>query len=144
MTAPAGYTLHKALFASYGTPTGSCHNFNINVACNSASSIQQINFLCSGRTSCTIDVSQTSYNAVFGGDPCVGTAKHLYVKMSVNASTREYRLPYSSTDPCHAMTCFVFLSVIYSQRGSVWARRRILWTCAKAPGLASRARVKQW
>lgn len=70
---PPGAVFSGLLFASYGTPTGSCPNFTTG-ACHSSNSANVVtNFLLSGSSSMLVD------NAAFGGDPCGGTPKFLYV-----------------------------------------------------------------
>ncbi len=76
LTAPSG-TITSILFASYGTPTGSCGNFQVS-ACNAASSLSVLQNACVGNQTCTVAAT----NGVFT-DPCVGTNKRLYVQASV-------------------------------------------------------------
>ncbi len=74
LTAPAGHVFDKVLFASYGTPDGTCGNFSIG-SCHSATSQSVVEGLLLGNSSVTLDAS----NGVFG-DPCPGTSKRLYVQ----------------------------------------------------------------
>lgn len=74
LTAPAGHVFDKVLFASYGTPDGTCGNFSIG-SCHSATSQSVVEGLLLGNSSVTL----TASNGVFG-DPCPGTPKRLYVQ----------------------------------------------------------------
>ena len=70
----AGATVASIVFASYGTPTGSCPNFSAG-SCAAPNSLATVQAACVGKHACSIDVS----NEVFGGDPCAGTSKRLRV-----------------------------------------------------------------
>jgi hypothetical protein len=82
--ADEGYALNLAcsgtsvvteiVYASYGTPTGSCGSYATS-DCDSATSVSQVEAACLGNNNCTLDAT----NSVFG-DPCGGTYKHLYVQ----------------------------------------------------------------
>lgn len=74
LTAPAGHVFDKVLFASYGTPDGTCGNFSTG-ACHAAASQSIVEGLLLGNSSVTLSAS----NGVFG-DPCPGTSKRLYVQ----------------------------------------------------------------
>lgn len=93
--------IDNILFASYGTPSGVClgtdssNNFTINGTCNSPNTEKVISQLCLGKSSCTIAVS----NALFGGDPCHLTPKHLAVavgcsKNGSGTTTYSYLVDY--------------------------------------------------
>jgi len=75
LTAPAGTVITAITFASFGTPNGSCGNFSIGT-CHAANSISVVSGLAVGQNTVSIPVS----NATFGGDPCNGTAKRLYIQ----------------------------------------------------------------
>ncbi len=82
-----GGVVTSVLFASYGTPNGTCltggggNTFAVNASCNSPNSTAVVSALCLGKASCDIPVS----NGEFGGpDPCHLTPKHLSV--AVNCS----------------------------------------------------------
>jgi hypothetical protein len=85
---PGGGTIDKVLFASYGTPSGSCTNdgqgsntFTAgSCAANATAIIAIVSRECLGKTSCVLDAA----TAGMGGDPCVGTIKTLAV--AVNCS----------------------------------------------------------
>ncbi len=86
LTAPPGMVFNSIVFASYGTPTGSCGSYTTG-GCHAAtsSSVAFANLI--GQNSGSIGAN----NGVFG-DPCVGTAKILTVEASYAAS-----LPLSLT-----------------------------------------------
>ena len=65
-------TIKSVIFASYGTPAGSCGNFQLGM-CNSNKSMAVVSAACVGKTSCTL----TATSAAFGGDPCFDTRKQL-------------------------------------------------------------------
>ena len=71
----SGATIQKILFASFGSGvTGKCGSFNTG-SCNSNNSMSVVSTDCLGKNSCTIQPS----NQHFGGDPCPGTSKQLWV-----------------------------------------------------------------
>ena len=71
LSCPAGTNISTIVFASYGTPTGSCvTGFELG-ACNALSSPDVVAGLCIGRPSCSFIVNSST----FLGDPCVGTSK---------------------------------------------------------------------
>ncbi|MBK9358597.1 MAG: hypothetical protein IPN08_14650 [Bacteroidales bacterium] len=74
VTAPAGKVIVHILFASYGTPNGTCGAFTYG-ACNAASSFTIVENYLLGNNSGAIPAT----NGVFT-DPCVGTLKRLYVE----------------------------------------------------------------
>eukprot|EP01041_Mallomonas_annulata_P003055 gene3055-5988_t len=87
LTAPSGYIMGAALFASFGTPTGLCPNFTKSSACHAAASTTTVNSYCSGKTTCTLDPAVTTFSTMFGGDPCPSrTRKWLYVKVAIQAT----------------------------------------------------------
>ncbi|KAF0197149.1 MAG: hypothetical protein FD166_2108 [Bacteroidetes bacterium] len=74
VTAPAGKVIVHVLFASYGTPNGTCGAFTYG-ACNAATSFNVVENYLLGNNSGAIPAT----NGVFT-DPCVGTLKRLYVE----------------------------------------------------------------
>jgi hypothetical protein len=79
MTAPAGTVFTSVEFASYGTPTGTCGAFVLG-ACHAANSVTIVSGYLIGNGG-TINIPAT--NGVFG-DPCVGTAKRLYIQATAS------------------------------------------------------------
>uniref|UniRef100_A0A803LZE1 Beta-galactosidase n=1 Tax=Chenopodium quinoa TaxID=63459 RepID=A0A803LZE1_CHEQI len=62
------------VFASYGTPKGSCQKFSRG-SCHAPRSSDVVSGLCQGRQSCSIRVTNSEF-----GDPCRGVAKTLAVE----------------------------------------------------------------
>ena len=79
ITAPAGYKFTQVLFASYGTPNGTCGNFTIDNACHSLTSVSVVQGYLLGQTG-TISIPATNANF---GDPCPGIGKRLYVQAAI-------------------------------------------------------------
>jgi hypothetical protein len=75
LTCPKG-TIESVAFASYGTPSGVCGDFQDNGSCHSATSEEVVEDACIGEESCTIVADNDTF-----GDPCVGTGKMLYVEV---------------------------------------------------------------
>ena len=65
-------TITGVIFASFGTPQGTCGDFSIG-ACTAPSTLSVVQAACVGKSNCSIFVSV----GTFGPDPCLGTAKHL-------------------------------------------------------------------
>jgi Galactose binding lectin domain/Bacterial alpha-L-rhamnosidase 6 hairpin glycosidase domain len=82
--------ISSILFASYGTPSGTCsagssssaNTFLVNQTCNSANSMSVVSAACLGKPTCSLNVS----NAAFGGDPCDKVVKHFSVAVACNSS----------------------------------------------------------
>ncbi len=79
LTAPAGKVISEIVFASYGTPGGTCGNYTIG-GCHSTSSMAAFAGAV-GQNSFTIQASNTVF-----GDPCGGTVKWLYVQAAYTSS----------------------------------------------------------
>ena len=70
-----GATIQKILFASFGSGvSGQCGSYSAG-SCNSNNSMSVVSNDCLGKNACTI----TPSNDHFGGDPCPGTSKRLWV-----------------------------------------------------------------
>jgi hypothetical protein len=65
----AGDVIDTIIFASYGTPSGSCPNFQTG-SCNAANSTSVVEELCVGKQTCVVFPNTTTFS-----DPCFGTAK---------------------------------------------------------------------
>ena len=81
-----GATIDRVLFASFGTPDGTCGSnggFHVNPKCNSNNSMAVITKACVGKSSCVLKASSQN----FGGDPCFGTPKFLKVQVSCKGGT---------------------------------------------------------
>lgn len=72
-TAPSGMVFNRVDFSSYGTPNGECGSFSYG-GCNSVGSNKY-------NPTPTTSYSVAATNAQWG-DPCIGTAKRMYVQMS--------------------------------------------------------------
>jgi hypothetical protein len=73
LSCPSGQVIGSIVFASYGTPSGSCPSFSTS-GCHSLTSKSKAESLCLNKQSCGVSAT----NAVFG-DPCSGTPKKLAV-----------------------------------------------------------------
>eukprot|EP01034_Spumella_vulgaris_P024119 gene24119-30427_t len=78
VTCPDYYSISSIPFASYGLPTGTCGEYAVNNDCHASTSVSVVSATCVGQTSCTVYADYTQY----GGDPCGGYEKHLYVQAS--------------------------------------------------------------
>jgi hypothetical protein len=74
-----GASIDVLLFASYGTPIGSCPSFQLGT-CNAANSTPLVASAFVGHDSCTVFPNTTTF-----GDPCYGTAKQLAVAMTCSS-----------------------------------------------------------
>jgi hypothetical protein len=74
LTCPGTGVVSAIVFASYGTPTGTCGDF-VASTCDATTSVAALEDACLGNNSCAVSAS----NDVFT-DPCVGTYKRLYVE----------------------------------------------------------------
>ncbi|KAE9602995.1 putative beta-galactosidase [Lupinus albus] len=79
-----GQLISSITFASFGTPGGSCQNFSRG-NCHAPSSMSIVSKECQGKRSCSIKVS----NTVFGGDPCQGVVKTLFVEARCTSSSSD-------------------------------------------------------
>jgi hypothetical protein len=97
---PAGQVMSAVVFASYGTPSGSCGSYATGT-CDAASSVTVVEALCLGRTSCSIPAT----NAAFG-DPCNGSEKSLSVEARCAAGEDSGGEPFKgvANSPCAART----------------------------------------
>jgi hypothetical protein len=75
LSCPTGKAITEIVFASYGTPTGTCGGYAVG-SCNAQSSRSVVESRCLGQASCTVPASAATF-----GDPCVGTAKSLTVQI---------------------------------------------------------------
>ena len=80
-TCPSGSTVTSVIFASFGTPTGSCSGGFAVGACNAANSTAILSSSCVGKAACTINV-----NTALFGDPCYNTVKHLDAALACSSA----------------------------------------------------------
>ena len=74
LTAPVGHVFDKVLFASYGTPEGTCQLYTQG-SCHAVTSQSIVEGWLLGNNSATLHA-----NNFFFGDPCGGISKRLYVQ----------------------------------------------------------------
>jgi hypothetical protein len=61
---PAGKTIDKLLFASFGTPEGSCAaGLKLNPACDANKTMPYITSQCVGKNNCSIEASSATFGA---------------------------------------------------------------------------------
>ena len=75
-----GNAISEVLFASYGTPTGSCAapgTLAVDASCHANSSRAVLEKACVGKANCSVPATL----ATFGNDPCEGTNKKLAVRI---------------------------------------------------------------
>ena len=77
LTAPAGYLFDMVMFASFGTPDGSCNSYSASSDCDFPNSVAIVGRYCLGKSSCTLNAT----NTFFGSDPCRSTVKTLSVQL---------------------------------------------------------------
>ncbi|XP_062097106.1 beta-galactosidase 3-like [Humulus lupulus] len=75
-----GKTISSIKFASFGTPFGSCGNFQQG-KCHSPNSLDILEKACKGRGDCAVAISSSN----FGTDPCPGVLKRLTVEAFCSA-----------------------------------------------------------
>jgi len=78
---PEGQIVDSVVFASYGTPAGSCASFTTG-SCDATSSEAMVESMCLGRSACTVPAT----NGLFG-DPCRSTTKRLNVEVACIVGT---------------------------------------------------------
>jgi len=76
LTAKVGYVINQIVFASYGSPVGTCGSFQRTSSCDFLNSTKVVSSACLGKTTCSILAS----NTVFGQDPCRSVVKTLSVQ----------------------------------------------------------------
>ena len=69
MACPQG-VISDIIFASYGTPTGSCGTWAVNASCNSNQSVAVVKAACLGKSSCSVPTTTPVF-----GDPCYDTVR---------------------------------------------------------------------
>jgi hypothetical protein len=80
---PVGTHVTSVNYASYGTPTGTCPTFT-NGTCHATTSLAIVQAECLNQTSCVVLAENAQVQAHGGvlGDPCAGTFKKLYIRVS--------------------------------------------------------------
>ena len=86
------------MFASYGTPAGSCTDARalaIDATCNAPASLSVATTACVGQRACTLYANDTQFGGV---DPCHGMRKRLVVAATCAGACRE-RFVLNTTVP---------------------------------------------
>jgi len=91
LSCPTGQIIDSVVFASFGTPTGTCGNFATS-DCDATSSVSTVQSMCVGKSSCSV----TAANGTFG-DPCHGTTKKIAIEVTCVPGTPT--TPEPSTTP---------------------------------------------
>jgi hypothetical protein len=81
LACPSGQIISSVGFASYGTPSGHCGAFTAST-CNASRSVSVVSSVCIGKSTCRVSANGSTF-----GDPCVGTAKHLYAQVTCAGAT---------------------------------------------------------
>lgn len=82
LACPSNEVIVKIVFASYGTPLGSCHQ-GLNVSkCHAPISLRVLKQHCLGKKNCSI----MAQNQEFGGDPCANTPKTIAARVKCGNS----------------------------------------------------------
>jgi hypothetical protein len=76
LACPPAHKINLIMFASYGTPTGSCGSYALS-SCNAANSLSFVSGLCLGKFNCTISAGNANF-----GDPCTGSLKHFNAQVN--------------------------------------------------------------
>ena len=74
---PSGTFVRNIVFASYGTPGGTCGAFTISyyIGCHCSYSMRMVENACLNKETCRVAASTKNF-----GDPCRGTDKYLYIQ----------------------------------------------------------------
>ncbi|XP_061345601.1 beta-galactosidase 3-like [Gastrolobium bilobum] len=81
-----GYAISSIKFASFGTPSGTCGNYELG-ACHSPASYAILEKKCIGKPRCLVTVS----NSIFGQDPCPNVMKWLSVQAVCSPTATNWR-----------------------------------------------------
>jgi len=76
LTAPTGKVFTGVVFASYGTPTGTCGAYAKSYCAADATAFATK--LCVGKSTCAVGANNGNF-----GDPCYGTVKKINVELTV-------------------------------------------------------------
>ena len=94
ITCPQQSIIKNIEFASWGTPTGTCGNFNIG-KCHAQNSMNISRQLCLNKNSCTIRADTNTFN----GDPCDGTRKQFDIQVECSIAYNYSNWNFSLLDP---------------------------------------------
>jgi len=76
LTCPTGQTISRVVFASFGTPTGTCGSF-AKGSCDQSESVSIVQALCVGASTCTVAATNGTFT-----DPCHNTVKNLAIEVA--------------------------------------------------------------
>lgn len=85
---PYGMSISEIKFASYGTPTGKCHNFEMG-NCHEDTTKEVVEDLCLGEAECTLSASSHVF-----GEPCSIVDKNLKVEIGCSVGDSFYEDVY--------------------------------------------------
>ena len=82
----ADAVIDKLIFASFGTPSGSCleNNLQMNKTCHAKSAYRVVEDTCIGHQICTLQPTDAMY-----GDPCPGLVIHLYIAFRMHLRKKQ-------------------------------------------------------
>lgn len=91
LTCPNAQKVLRVLYASIGTPTGSCADGFVNSSCsgNSAAAQAYVASACLGKHTCTLTADIGHWNK--GQDPCPGVSKNIAVEVLCSGTTNGSR-----------------------------------------------------
>ncbi|WP_149244300.1 LamG-like jellyroll fold domain-containing protein [Dyadobacter sp. 32] len=107
--APANAHFTGVVFASYGTPSGSCGSYSTS-SCHAANSVSVVSPYIIGNTSVDIPVN----NTVFGGDPCNLTTKMLVVEAQYTYDNPPISFTWSTAATTAAITVSPAVNTSYT------------------------------
>jgi hypothetical protein len=82
LSCSAGETISEVVFASWGRPGGGCGDYILNSFCHASRSSIVVREECLGKNTCNVGAN----NSVFGGDPCPGWNKRLFIEVVCTAT----------------------------------------------------------
>lgn len=85
---PYGMVISEIPFASYGTPTGGCHNYTVG-SCHEENTKEIVEDLCLGESECTLSATSRVF-----GEPCGIVDKELRVEAKCQAGPSFYEDAY--------------------------------------------------
>jgi len=88
ITCPYGMVISAIPFASYGTPTGGCHNYTVG-SCHEETTKEVVEDLCLGESDCTLSASSRVF-----GEPCGIVDKNLRVEAKCTVAPSFYEDAY--------------------------------------------------
>ena len=99
---PTGQVISSIMFASFGTPTGSCTTgFKADATCNSSHSVAVVSAACVGKQTCKLDASCNTFHEKLKnpGAFCWATTKYLAVKVACKTAVAAPPSPPAPAPP---------------------------------------------